>query len=111
MFTKEINPFPVFDRIRFRNIDKTLTLSVKGAASPMIIALKMAQERLSALTDDSTDEDRLDAAKAFAKAIFGDSQAEQLLEFYNNDALTVISVCGQYFSNRLGKKITKAQER
>ncbi len=105
----EINPFSVSDKVRFRNIDKTLDLSVRGSGSSMILALKMAQERLSSVTDDSTEEERLAAARGFARAIFGEEQAGKLIDFYDNDPVAVITACGTYFSERLGKLITKAQ--
>lgn len=113
MFGKvtEINPYPVSDRIRFRNVDRTITLTVRGAASPMIIQLKAAQEQLSRLTAESTDEERIRAARSFANAIFGAEQTEKLMEFYENDPLAVITVCGEYFSGRLGRLITKAQKK
>lgn len=109
-FKKEINPYSVSDKVIFRNVDKVLTLYVRSSAASLVVGLKDAQERLKALNDESTPDDRLDAAKFFAGAIFGEEQAEKLCEFYG-EPLAVLSVCGMYFDQRLGKKITKAQKR
>ena len=109
-FRKEINPYSVSDRVTFRNVDKTLTLYVRADASSIIVGLKSAQERLKALTEDTPEDERTAATLAFAGAIFGADQAQQLLDFYG-EPLTVLTVCGQYFKEFLGKKITKAQKR
>ena len=106
----EINPFPVSDTVRFRNVDKTLTLQVKSSASAIVVAIRKTQETLGKMTDDTPEQERKDAAVKFAEAIFGHEQAVQLMDFYNNEPLTVISACGMYFSKRLGKIITKAQK-
>ena len=111
MFVKEINPYPVSDKVRFRNVDNTITLAVRSDASSIILGLKIIQKRLSELSDESTDEERIEAARMYARVLFGDEQADALMKFYENNALTVISVCGMYFSERLGKIITKAQKK
>ena len=111
MFRKyEINPFQVSDRVSFRNIDKTITLEVKGDASAFVAGLKVAQAKLSELTEESSECEKFNCARFFAKVIFGEEQADQLVDFYNN-ADTVITVCGMYFQKRLANKITKAQKR
>lgn len=107
----EINPFPVSDRVRFRNFDKTLDLDVKGSASGMVLNLKTAQARLTEITDESSEEEKMSAARAFAASIFGDQQAEKLIEFYDSDPLSCITACGEYFSERLSGIITKAQKK
>lgn len=107
---KEINPYSVSDKVTFRNVDKTLTLYVRSNASPIVVGLKNARERLKGLTDETPADERTAATLAFAGAIFGADQARQLLDFYG-EPLTVLDVCGQYFKERLGKKITKAQKR
>lgn len=110
-FRKEINPYSVSDKVTFRNVDKTLTLYVRAAnAAPIVLGLKSAQERLRGLTDETPADERTAATLSFAGAIFGADQARKLLDFYG-EPLTVLTVCGQYFKERLGKKITKAQKR
>lgn len=109
-FRHEINPFPVSDKVTFRNVDKTLTLTVRTDASTIVLGLKRANERLSALTDESPDEEKAAAARMFAGVLFGDAQADSLCRFYE-DPLAVVTACGMYFRERLSKKITKAQKR
>ena len=109
-FRKEINPYSVSDKVTFRNVEKTITLYVRADAASIVVGLKSAQERLKALTEDTPEDERTAATLAFAGAIFGADQARQLLDFYG-EPLTVLTVCGQYFKERLGKKITKAQKR
>ena len=109
-FRKEINPYQVSDKVVFRNVDKSLTLFVRSNAASLVVGLKDAQDKLNGLTDHNTAEERMEAARFFASSIFGKDQADKLCEFYN-EPLTIISVCGMYFEQRLGKKITKAQKR
>lgn len=106
----EVDPFPVQDRVTFRNGDAKLVLEVKADASVMVTNLGKAQKRLAAVTEETDEEEQKSVAKFFASAMFGEEQAEKLMEFYK-EPLTVITVCGKYFSERLGKVITKAQKR
>ena len=107
---REINPFSVTDKAVFRNGDKTLTLHVKADAFTLILGLKRANDKLAQVKDDSTDDEKRDAARMFAATIFGTEQADRLMDFYE-DPLTVIRVCGMYFNDQLKEKITKAQKR
>lgn len=106
----EINPFSVSDKVTFRNVDKTLTLTVRADASALVLGIKRANAHISALTDENTEADTETAARFFASVIFGEDQAARLYDFYGNP-LTVISVLGIYFRDRLANKITKAQKR
>lgn len=106
----EINPYTVADKVTFRNVDKTLTLYVRGDAASFVVGLKKAQEKLGEVTDESTECERVNAARFFAGTMFGEEQGDKLVDFYG-DPLTVISVCGIYFQKRLAKKITKAQKK
>ena len=58
-----------------------------------------------------TDEQAKEAAEYFAAVIFGKEQAEKLTAFYADDPGCVISVCGQYFKNRLAGKIAAVQKK
>ena len=107
----EINPYGVSDKITFRNVDQTITLFVRANVSTMLIKLRQAQERLSAMKDENTETEREEAARMFAKSIFDDEQAEELMTFYNNDPLAVITACGTYFNTRLSGIIAKAQKK
>ena len=110
MFRKEINPFSVSDKAVFRNVDKTLTLFVRADAASLVIGIKKAYDKLANVTDESTEEDKKEAAQTFAYSIFGKEQGDKLCEFYE-DTLTVITVCGMYFKQQLAAKITKAQKK
>lgn len=101
----------VRDKVMFREDGESLTLTVDGDAARMVRALTDAQKSLNAVKGESTDEDRISAAKQFAAAIFGADQAEKLVQFYHGDAVCVIEACGRYFSSGLAKKITKAQKK
>lgn len=106
----EINPFSVSDKVIFRNMDKKLMLIVREDAGQLVGKLKEAQKKLAEVKDDSQECEKVNTARFFAKSIFGEAQADQLIDFYN-DPLTVISVCGQYFKQRLSRLITKAQKK
>lgn len=108
-FRKEINPFPVADRVTFRNIDKTLTLSVRSGAADLVLGIKRVQERLLGTTDETPDDEYAKIARIFAETIFGKEQGEQLMQFYGSP-VAVIAACGMYFKERLSKKIAKAQK-
>lgn len=110
-FKKEINPYPISDNITFRNVDKTINLSVRSDAPSIVLGLKKAQEKLTGLNDDADNSERIDAARFFARTLFGTDQGDSLVQFYNEDPLAIISACGQYFQRTLAKKITKAQKK
>jgi hypothetical protein len=110
MFRKEINPYSVSDKVTFRNVDKTLTLYVRGDAASFVVGLKKAQEKLSAMNDETSECERVNCARFFARTLFGEEQGDKLVDFYN-EPLAIITVCGMYFKDRLAKKITKAQKK
>ena len=111
MFKKnEISPYSVEDKVTFRNVDKTLTLYVRGHAASFVVGLKKAQDRLAEITSESDENERENCARFFARTLFGDEQGDKLVEFYG-EPLAVITVCGMYFKERLSKKITKAQKK
>lgn len=101
----------VHDRVRITEGSDHIVLHVDSDPNRIVAALGQAQKMMQALNKDSTEEEERAAAAAFAQAIFGKDQAEGLLTFYHNDAGCVINICGQYFSRRLSKIITKAQKK
>lgn len=109
MFKLSLNR--VHDAIMITEGDDTLKLHVDGDPMRMVAGLSQAQKRLQAINNESTVEEQRLAAEYFAQVIFGKEQAAQLMSFYHNDAGCVISVCGKYFEQRLGKLITKAQKK
>lgn len=110
MFKKEINPYSVADKVTFRNVDKTIELYVRADAGTLIMGLKEAQEKLKGLTDNSGECERINAARFFAKSVFGEEQADKLVDFYN-DPLAIITAVGMYFDQRLKKLIARAQKK
>ena len=106
---REVNPYSVTDKAVFRNVDKTLALYVRADASALVIGLKKAQDYLATLNDESDEDEKRTGARRMASAIFGDEQAQKLLDFYP-DPLTVITACGIYIGT-LAPKIVKAQKR
>lgn len=101
----------VHDTITIREGDEKLTLAVNGDAMRMVAGLTKAQAKMNELTQDTPDETVKETAKYFAAVIFGTEQAEKLMAFYADDPGCVISVCGQYFKDRLAGKITEAQKK
>ena len=110
VFKKRICPFDVIDNIEFFDGKNTLPVNVRADAASLVANIKKAYDKLSALTDESTEETKAETARMFAHAIFGQEDGDKVCEFYK-DPLTVISVCGKYFKDRLAAKITKAQKK
>lgn len=104
----EIDPYPIRDTAVFRNTEETLTLKVSGDPSVMVVNLNKAQARLSALNDQSSEEEQREAVLFFAESIFGKEQAAALMDFYG-DPLIVMTACGRYFQDYLSGIIIRAQ--
>ena len=107
MFTVSLNR--VRDEIAIQEGEERLILSVDSDANTLVRRLVKAKTLMDAVTADTTDEERVVAAKTFASAIFGEEQAEKIIAFYKGNAANVAEVCGQYFERRLADKITKVQ--
>ena len=101
----------VHDSVVIREGDESLKLTVNGDAIRIVAGLNKAQQKLKELTEDATDEQVKEAAEYFAAVIFGKEQAAKIMAFYADDPACVISVCGQYFKDRLAGKITKIQKK
>lgn len=96
----------VRDEIVIKEGDQELQLSVDSDANSLVRRLKEAQKPMLSVR---TDEDKAKAARNLAAAIFGNEQADKLIDFYHGNPGSVAEICGRYFENRLAKKITKAQ--
>jgi hypothetical protein len=103
----------VHDKVNVREMGESLILRVDGDPIQMTIGLNRVQKELQALNaaEEKTMEDALPVARMFSEVIFGKTQTEKLVELYNGDAACVISVCGQYLTKRLAKRIVRAQKR
>ena len=107
----EITLNRVHDYIVIREGEERLPLTVDGDAQRMVVGLNKAREKMAAMKDETSDEDVLETAKYFASVIFGAEQAKSLMAFYADDPACVISVCGQYFKDRLAGKIAEVQKK
>ena len=104
----------VHDTIRINENGETLPLTVSADPMRIVAGLNKAQKKLNDLVNKETEpaeEEIKEAAEYFATVIFGKEQAEMLMAFYNDDAACVINVCGTYFRERLGKKISQMQKK
>lgn len=101
----------VRDRIVIKEGGERLELTVNGDSFHMVAGLNNAQKKLKELPEDATDAQVKNAAEYFASVMFGNEQAHKLMQFYSDDPACVISVCGQYFKERLAGKIAKVQKK
>lgn len=101
----------VYDTVTIREGVEKLTLHVNADPSRIVVGLSQAQKQLVTINEETTDEEREKIALFFAGVIFGEEQAQKLLDYYYGESACVVAVCGQYFSKRLSKLITKAQKR
>lgn len=101
----------VYDIVPIKEGNHTLKLTVCDDPMRMVAGLNQAQLRLKTINNETPDEEAKDVALFFAGVIFGQEQAEKLLELYRGDAASVIQICGLYFSKRLAKLITRAQKK
>jgi hypothetical protein len=101
----------VHDTVTIREGEESITLRVDGDAMRMVAGLTKAQEKMKAITDESTDEEVKGVAEYFAAVIFGKEQAAKLMAFYADDPGCVITLCGRYFSERLAGKISNVQKK
>lgn len=101
----------IHDTVRITEGAEDLTLKVEADPMRMVAGLNAAQERLKTLTEASTADEQQTEALFFAGVIFGKDQAQKMLDFYRGDPACVINVCGQYFSKRLARLISKAQKK
>lgn len=101
---------PIRDKIRFRDGDGYIDLDVCADPAELVMALAQAQDALKGITAQTPVETVRGAAQRMAGAVFGDAQAEKLMAFYQDDPWFVLRLCGEYFSRRLRKKLSKAQK-
>ena len=101
----------VRDSVKITEGEQSLILTVDSDPMRLTAGLTQARERMKTITENSTDEEKKEAALLFAGVIFGKEQAQKLLDFYHSDPDCVFSVCGRYFRDRLRKLIIKAQKK
>lgn len=101
----------VHDRVEVVEGNDRLKLYVDADPMRLVAGLNEAQKRLKTINEEMPEEERNEIARYFASVIFDNTQANELMDFYHNDAACVINICGQYFSRKLAKLITKAQKK
>ena len=101
----------VHDTVTIKEGDEKITLTVNGDAMRMVAGLTKAQEKLKAIDENTPDETVRETADYFASVIFGRDQAKTMMEFYAGDPSCVVTVCGQYFKERLAEKISAIQRK
>ena len=111
MFVYKLSLNRIHDRLRITEGDEHLDLRVDADPMRMVAGLNEAQKRLQTIKEGTPEDDTRAIALYFASVMFGDKQAQELLDFYHDDAGCVINVCGMYFKDRLAKLIEKAQKK
>lgn len=101
----------VHDTVTIKEGDETLKLTVNGDAMRMVAGLNKAQQKMKEITEDTDPEQVKETAEYFAAVIFGREQAAQLMAFYADDPGCVITICGQYFRERLVAKLSAIQKK
>lgn len=101
----------VHDVLTVKEGNEKLSLTVDGDSMRIVAGLNAAQKKMQELKEDATEQEIREAAEMFSNVIFGKEQTEKLFAFYNDDPGCIISICGQYFKNRLADKIAKVQRR
>lgn len=99
----------VHDKIKIQQGNESLILRVD--ADPMKIAADMrkAAEKLQN-SETMPEDERNQAIKELAEAVFGAEQAYSLFDLYNHDSTCVMAVMSKYIE-RLTKLVTQAQKR
>lgn len=111
LFERPLTLNRVHDTLTIKEGSETLRLTVDGDAQRMVAGLLNVREKSMQLQQDGGDEQLEEIARYFAETIFGKAQAEKLFKFYRENAGCVFAICSQYFSERLNKKVTRAQKR
>ena len=111
MFKMSLNR--VHDTVQIREGNEKLTLKVDADPMRLTAGLVQAGQVMKKWGDAEkvTVKQQREYALFFAGVMFGQEQAQKLLEFYHNNPGCVVNVCGQYFEKRLRKLVEKAQKR
>ena len=107
---KDFTPYNVTDKVTFRNVDRALPLTVREDSKQIVHKLKQVPG-VFAKSANSSETERLEGARFFAAALFGEEQAQKVVDLFDGDAAAIITVCSDYFNNRLVKIITKVQKK
>ena len=109
IFTPTMSLDRVRDKIDFAEGGERLTLHIDEDAPRLVTRITDAQRKIAELANNPTEDAMKDTATAFARAIFGNEQAEKIVQFYHEDFGAVLFICSKYFTERLSKKIAEKQ--
>lgn len=101
----------VYDDIEVVRGSEILPLTVDESPANLVRGLSDVHAKIQGMDKNTPVEDWKQAAQQMATVIFGTEQAQKLMDFYRADPFSVISVCTNYFADRLRKKITDAQKK
>ena len=113
MFKRFFTLNRVRDSVTFREGKEEINLYVDSDAESLVSRLQKAQELLLKIDDQSSIEDRKNAAETLANAVFGHEQTKRIFDFYHGDANCVVTICGMYVSDKkhgLIPKIVQVQK-
>lgn len=98
----------VHDKVKFTEGNDSVILRVEADPDQLVAGLLEAQRLMKAI---QTEEDVPKAAHFMAKVLFGEEQAQKLLEFYYGNTGCVLEMLCRYFAGHLNKKIVAAQKK
>lgn len=104
----------VRDNVTIKEGEEVITLFVDCDVTGIVNRLRSAREKIDAINENTGEEQRKAASMSFAIAIFGEAQAEKLLDFYHGNYGCVVEICGIYFEDKkhgLARKIAAIQKR
>lgn len=112
MFRYKLSLGRVHDLIEVREGTEHLILRVDADPMELVRTINSLEPRMNAIEDNAEAEREIDGiAREFCIAIFGAEQTDKIFDFYNKNGVAVLGIVGKYFSERLGRLITKAQKR
>ena len=109
MFT--ITTHHVRDKVAFVEGNEKLVLYVDVDPLGFVAEMQKSVSELKSLNDNSTDEEFLSAAKDMAVKMFGEDQAQKLIEFYHCNPKQLFNVTSRYFIERLNGLISAKQKK
>lgn len=101
----------VHDLLELREGQERLFLRVDADPAELVRLINGLEHKLSAINADNAETEGAKVGREFCEAIFGKDQTGKIFTLYNNDGAAVLGLCTKYFTERLWKKITKAQKR
>lgn len=112
MFRYKASLGHVHDLIEIREGKERLPLRVDADPISIVRMINRLEPRMSSIqTNKESEKEVGEIAHEFCTTIFGDQQTDRLFEFYNLNADAVLGIISKYFTERLGRLITKTQKR